>query len=149
MRVRVSMGACVTLLTQHAKRIRCTVFYCHLWPLWLHHIFRYYLKNDMIFGKQLLKTFVFIFCTTFNWNISHFKNSARYCHKCENIFMQSIHYSCEISMKREFSRQIFGKTSRIKCRQNSPMGTKWFHADERTDSFDEANSHFSQCFQRA
>jgi hypothetical protein len=27
--------------------------YCHLWPLWLHQIFRYYLINGKIFGKKL------------------------------------------------------------------------------------------------
>ena len=28
--------------------------YFHLWPLWLHHIFRHYLINGTIFGKKLL-----------------------------------------------------------------------------------------------
>ena len=26
--------------------------YCHLWPLWLHHISRHYLINGMIFEKK-------------------------------------------------------------------------------------------------
>jgi hypothetical protein len=31
---------------------------------------------------------VLVFSTIFVWNISHSKkNSARYCHKCENVFM--------------------------------------------------------------
>jgi hypothetical protein len=38
----------VALLIQHATRVRYIV-----WPLWLHHIFRHYLINGMIFGKTL------------------------------------------------------------------------------------------------
>ena len=32
----------------------CVVLYCHLWPVWLYHIFPYYLINGTIFGKELL-----------------------------------------------------------------------------------------------
>ena len=32
------------------------VFHCHLWPLWLCHVFSHYLINGMIFGKELLNT---------------------------------------------------------------------------------------------
>jgi hypothetical protein len=32
----------------------CTVLYCHLWPVWLYHIFPHYLINGTIFGKKLL-----------------------------------------------------------------------------------------------
>jgi hypothetical protein len=32
----------------------CTVLYCHLWPVWLYHIFAYYLINGTIFGEKLL-----------------------------------------------------------------------------------------------
>ena len=59
-------------------------------PLWLHHIFRYYLIK-LRFSKQEViehKMCILIFSTIFVQNISHFrKNSARYCHKCENVFM--------------------------------------------------------------
>ena len=44
-RVRVH----VCNLIQHAKR----TLSCHLWRLWLHHIFRYYLINGMIFEKRV------------------------------------------------------------------------------------------------
>jgi hypothetical protein len=41
--------------------------YCHLRPLWLHHIFRYYLINGTIFGKEVIepKMCVLIFSKTF------------------------------------------------------------------------------------
>jgi hypothetical protein len=32
----------------------CTVLYCHLWPVWLYHIFPHYLINYTILGKKLL-----------------------------------------------------------------------------------------------
>jgi len=30
------------------------ILYCHLWPVWLYHIFPHYRINGMIFGKMLL-----------------------------------------------------------------------------------------------
>jgi hypothetical protein len=34
----------------------CAVLYCHLWPVWLYHIFPHYLINGTIFEKKLLNT---------------------------------------------------------------------------------------------
>jgi hypothetical protein len=48
------------------------------------------LINGTIFGKKVAehKTCVLILSTTFIWNVSHSKkNSTRYCHKCEKVFM--------------------------------------------------------------
>ena len=67
--------------------------------------------------------FLLIFSTTFIGNISHSRNnSVRYCHKCENVFMQSRCYSCRISMRPEFSQQIFEK--KLKC-QISWKSVQW------------------------
>ena len=76
---------CICSLSYPARKGH--VPYCHLWPLRL-HIFPHYLIKDAIFGKTLLnKKCVLIFSTTLIWNISHCKNnSARHCHKWENIF---------------------------------------------------------------
>ena len=30
----------------------CAVIYCHLWPVWLYHIFPHFLTNGTIFGKK-------------------------------------------------------------------------------------------------
>ena len=39
-----------------------TTLYCHLWPIWLYHIFPHYLIKGTIFGKMLLNIkFVFLF----------------------------------------------------------------------------------------
>ena len=40
-----------------------------------------------------------IFSTNFIWNISDSENSARYCHKCKNVSMESTSYSCHISVE--------------------------------------------------
>ena len=32
----------------------CVILYSHLWPFWVHHIFRNFLINGTIFGKKLL-----------------------------------------------------------------------------------------------
>jgi hypothetical protein len=72
---------------------------------------------------------VLIFSTT-----SHCKKkSARYCHKCENIFMQSTRFSCRILTKLEFSPQIFEKVSNIKFHQVCRVGAALSHADRQTD----------------
>jgi hypothetical protein len=98
--------------------------YCHLWPLWLHHIFRRYQLKGKIFGKKATehKKCVFSLSTSFICNISRFKKkSARYCHNCENIYMQSNRYSCQILMK-FFSTEFWKKkkSSNIKLNQNPP-----------------------------
>ena len=68
---------------------------------------------------------VFIFSTTFVRNISHSKkNVARYCHKCENVYMYSICYLRRILMKLKFCRQIFEKKKKLKC-QVSWKSVKW------------------------
>ena len=45
----------------------CAEVHCHLWPLWLHHIFPHYLINGTIFGKKDIEheICVFSFCRAF------------------------------------------------------------------------------------
>ena len=69
------------------------LLYCHLWPVWLYHIFPHYLKNGTDFRRKYKvtahKMCVFILSTTFVWNMSHFKRKrARYDQKCILAFMQ-------------------------------------------------------------
>jgi len=53
--------------------------------------------------------------------------------------------SCQIGMKLEFSQQIFSKNIQIlKFMKICPVGAVLFHAEERTDRRDKANSCFSQ-----
>jgi hypothetical protein len=70
------------LVIQHAKRMRHVIFSSV--ACLAVQSFPHYLINDMIFGKKvnLHKISILIFSSTFVWNISHQKNSARYCHIC-------------------------------------------------------------------
>jgi hypothetical protein len=74
---------------------------CHLRPLWLHHVFPFYLINDTIFErkKKLLNIkCVLIFLKTCITNISHFNNNLdfldRFSGKCSNV--KSHTTSCSI-----------------------------------------------------
>jgi hypothetical protein len=52
--------------------------------------FRHYLVNFALLGGKVIeyKMYVLIFSTIFVYNISCCKkNLARYCHKCEKVFM--------------------------------------------------------------
>ena len=96
-------------LTQHAKRIHRNIFSsvaCLVPPcFWILSYKR------QIFGKKLLNIKCVLIFSTFSWNVSFSKKyCARYCHKCENVFMQSTVYSCRILMKQEFSCQSSGKS---------------------------------------
>jgi hypothetical protein len=71
------------------------------------------------------KMCVSIFYTTFIRSIYYYKNfSARFCHKCGNIFTLSTRCSFQILMKLEFSRQAFDKRSNAKFHEN-PSGGGW------------------------
>jgi hypothetical protein len=106
-------------------------------PLWLYHSLPYHLINVSIFEKRKLLNIkrVLIFSTTSIWNISHCKkNSARYKNNTQ-VFMYSIHYSCQKSIKLEISRQTFAKSPNIKFHENSFSGSLVvFHADRQTNS---------------
>jgi hypothetical protein len=94
---------------------------CHVWPVWLYHIFPHYLINGTIFRGWITenKMCVWIFITTSAWNIyDSMKNSLRYYHKCMYIFMQSTCHSCQILIKLVFSKHIFEKSSNIKFHEN-------------------------------
>jgi hypothetical protein len=103
--------------------------YCHLWPLWLHQIFRYYLTKSTIFEKMLLD--IKFLSTNFISKNSHSnKNSARSFHKCENVFMSSTCFSFPVLMTFEsFSKYFLKKLIKIR-----PVEAELFHADGWKDT---------------
>jgi hypothetical protein len=123
-----------------SKQRACAVLYCHLWPVWLYDFLTLSHKwHD--FRKKVTdhKMYVIIFSTTCVWNISHSKkNSARYCHKCENVFFGNSRYSCQNSMKLEISLNVFEKKRKgtsTKFSEYSFVRSRVFlcgHADEQT-----------------
>jgi hypothetical protein len=72
-----------------------------------------------------IKSVFLISSKTFIRKVSHCeKNSARCCHKCENVFMQSTRYFCRILMKLEFSQRLLEKSSNIKFYQSPSSGSR-------------------------
>jgi hypothetical protein len=122
----------------------CAVLYCRLWPVRLYHISPYYLINAMIYGRQVTENnmCVLTFPTTGVWNICHCKKYlAKPYHKCTNVVMQRTRYSCHILMKIWFFS--FSKNTQISnFLRILPVEAELFHADGRTDRYNEANSHF-------
>ena len=140
-----SLGVCmcvrVTFLIQHVMSMFhiVTSFVAPLAQLY----FLLYLIHGAIFGEKVTehKMYVLIFTTTFTRNFSHCKKKwMRYCHECENVFMQSTRYSSRILMKLEFSRQIFERSVNIKIHQIPSSGSCSMQANRRTDGHEEANS---------
>jgi hypothetical protein len=75
---------------------------------------------------------VFDYFTVFVSNNSHSKEIwARYHYKSIDVFIYSTNYSCQSSIKLEFSRKIL-----IKIR---PVVTKLFHLDEADSRFSQSN----------
>jgi hypothetical protein len=70
--------------------------------------------------------------------------------------MQNTRFSCGILMKFQFSPNTFKKVLNIKFYQNLSSGSPTVErgpldkrTDRQTDRYDEANSRFSQFFERA
>jgi hypothetical protein len=91
--------------------------------------FRHDLINGAIFDRNVIehKLCILILFTTFISNISHYKkNSARYWHKCRNVFMQSTRYSWRISINLNFLDRFSKekKPSHIKLHHNPSNGSR-------------------------
>ena len=113
----------------------CAVLYCHLWLLLPHHVFRHYLIKGTIFGKKLFNMkCVFIFSTTFIWNISRFtKNTARYCHKYETssctLFLSDVNETWILSTYFWKNKSLTSNFIKI-----HPVAAELSHADGRTNT---------------
>ena len=111
------------------SHLLCLLLCCHLWPVWLYHIFLHYLINGTIFGENLLNIkYILIFCTTFVRNNSHSKKYlARHCHKpiglrINCLFVILVRFYLNLI----FFRSVFEKSSNIKCRENLSSGSRVF-----------------------
>ena len=94
---------------------------------------------------------VLIFSTTFVWNFSHSKkNWAR----CDNkrILVKYLLFLSDFNVNRIFSANFQKKkkhTETSNFMEIRPMGAELFQADGKTDRHDEAESRFSQFYERA
>ena len=95
----------------------------------LHHIVRYYLISDAIFGKNTeYKMCVFIFSIIFVWKCSHSKRIQR--DIVINVNANTL-YSCRILIELEFSRQIFTKAQMSRLIKIRPLEAESFYAGKR------------------
>ena len=115
----------------------CAVLYCHLWPVWLYHIFPHYFINGTIFRKEKViehKMCAVIFSTNFISNISHSKNSARCGHKCQTssskVPIMLVRSEWNLNFSTDFSNRKVQISNFMKILR---MRVELFHAYRRTD----------------
>jgi len=105
---------------QYAKRM-CHATLSSVACLALPYIAHYHTNGTIFRKRKKLPNIkcVFIFYTYLGWKISHYeKNSAKYYHKCTNVFTYSNHYSYLISIKFSFYGNTSEKYSNIKFHDN-------------------------------
>ena len=145
--------ACVCARVAYLSRMRHAfdILYCHLWPLWLDHIFRYYLIHGATFGK-----------TFWIWNVCfHFlvqlllekiyyskKNPATYCMvitmktaSCK-VPVIPVRYQLYFNFLDRFSKKKTQASNFITIR---PVRAELFQVDGQTneDRHYEGNCRFS------
>ena len=130
----------------------CAVLYCHLWPVWLYHIFPHYLINGTIFGKKLLN----IKCVF--WFSLQLLSETFLILKIIQEDIINVHRASRkvpVILVRFWSwifSTDFEKYANIKVRENSSIGCRVVlcgRTDGQTDGHNEANSRFSQFCERA
>jgi len=54
--VNIIVCGCALALFNLACKLHllCAILYCHMWPVWVYHIFPLYLQYGTIFGEKLL-----------------------------------------------------------------------------------------------
>ena len=106
----------------------CTILFCHQSPVWLYHIFPYYLINSAIFGKTSLNTkCVFWFSLQF-----FFSETFLILTRTKRDIIINVHSSwrkvlvilemfyCTLHC----SRQVFAKYSNIKFHENPSIESR-------------------------
>jgi len=97
-----------------------------------YHIISYHIISYHIISYHIISYHIISYHNISYHNISQSrKNSARYCHKCTQVFMCSNRYSFHILMESLFSRWIFEEYSNMKFHENPSSGSGW--TDEQRD----------------
>ena len=131
----------------------CAVLYCHLWPVWLYHIFPHYHIPGTTFGKRLFDIkCVLVFSKLFIWNFWHFRriqrdtivNVRRYSRK---VAVSLVRFEWNFNFLDRFSRNHQIRNF-MKIR---PVGAELFYEDGQTHGqrHEEANSCPPQFCERA
>ena len=130
-----------------SMQLVCAILRRHLWPLWLHHIFRHYLITGTIFGKKLFNTKRVFWFSLQTMSKTFLILRIIYRDIVINVWKRHVKYSLFLSSFNEnwvFSTDFRKKNLNIKFHKNTSSGFELYHADEHTDGHDEANSRFSQ-----
>ena len=53
--IRITYYERVCSLSHPGRKAHVPYFFCHLWPVWLYHIFPHYLINGTTIGKKVIK----------------------------------------------------------------------------------------------
>jgi hypothetical protein len=148
------MSVCVCVcVCSYLHYLACTplIFYaalqasCHLWPVWLYHIFPHYLIHSMLFGKHLFNTeCVFWFSLQI---LSKIFLILRWMYtglhvKCP-LFLS--HFNQTWTFLTDFQKILKYEISQkfVQCEPCSSMQTdKW--TDRQTDRHDKAETCFLQ-----
>ena len=105
----------------------CAVLCCHLWPVWLHHIFPHYLMNVTIFGEKKLLNIKRMFFSV--------QLSKKFSFKGEFSDMYLSLYVKYLLFLSEFNDTL-EKYSYIKFHENPSIGSRVFprgRTDRQTD----------------
>jgi hypothetical protein len=110
-------------------RMRYTVLYCHLWPVWLYHIFPHNLINGTIFKTKFYWT-----QNVFWFSLRLLSETFLILRRTERDVIKSVHtavccmystgYCWQILMNIESSWQIFEKSPNIKFHENPSSGSR-------------------------
>jgi hypothetical protein len=95
----------------------CVVLNCHLWPLWVYHIFLLDLIKETILAKMLINVkcvFWYPLQVLSNTFLIPLRNKLE---KIKSVNRDScktlVRYSCQITMEIEFSRQVLEKNTEM------------------------------------
>ena len=105
----------------------CAILYCHLWPVWLYHIFSTLCHKDTTFEKGVIKhkICVLIFYTNLSGTFLIIRRIQR------DIIITVYSYLCKVPVifirfqsKMNFFQQIFEKQPNIKFHKNPSSGSQ-------------------------
>ena len=124
----------LALVIQHANNV-ISAPYCHLWSVWLYHIFLHYLLHVTNLRKYFVNVKCVFWITVRAWNISHSKkNSKRYHHTSTHIFMQITRNSSHIIIHFEYFRRFSNNPKISNFMKIRWVGAELLHAVRHTDS---------------
>jgi len=104
LKIHLSTGqVCVCSLSQ--PKIKAHASHCHLWPVWLYHIFPHYLITVTIFREKVIQHKM---CVFYPHRLKHFSLQEEFSGILSQMYT-GFHVSCQILIKVEFSGQVFEK----------------------------------------